>query len=75
MARIRISLPGRRLSEEIAAAECYAVNGDPTKARSTLTISEYVRRGYQNPRSLTHGKGYGASSLAFELENGTREFD
>ena len=39
--RIRISSPGRRLSEEIAAAECYAVNGDPMKEARSRYLSAY----------------------------------
>ena len=73
--RIRISSPGRWMSEKIAAAECYAVNGDPMKEARSRYLSAYVRRSFENPRSLTHGRGHGASSLAFELENGTGEFD
>ena len=51
--RIGISSPGRRLPERIAAAECYAVNGDPMKEARSRYISGRVRRSYQNPRSLT----------------------
>ena len=41
IARIRISSPGRWLSDEITAAECYAANGDPMKEARSRYLSAY----------------------------------
>ena len=44
IARIGISSPGKWLSDEITAAECYAVNGDPMKEAQSRYLGANVRR-------------------------------